>query len=78
MELQCLSYVASKQTRVVIRNKLITKIDEKLDKVDVKMKKLHHSLYLSVKAYTIILLNAKTQKTWVFYLRLKDEFVNAF
>lgn len=73
-----LSYIASKQTQIIICNKLMTKIDKKLDEVYINLWRPYYLLALSNKAYAIILLNAKTRKTWAFYLYFKNEFMNAF
>lgn len=58
----CLSCMANKQIQVVICNKPMTKIDRKLNKVHVKFWGPHHPFSLSSKAYTTILLVAKTPK----------------
>lgn len=74
----CSPCVASNQTRVVVRSKPMTKVDGKLDEVHVDLWGPHHPASLSGKSYAAILLDAKTRKTWVIYLRSKDEFVDAF
>ena len=55
--------VASKQTRVVIRNKPMTKVDDKLDKVHIDLWGPHYPISIGGKTYVAILLNAKTRKT---------------
>lgn len=74
----CPPCIASKQTRVTVRNKAITEVDEKLEKIHVDLWGPHDPVSLSGKKYAGILLDAKTRKTWVIYLRSKDEFVDAF
>lgn len=74
----CSPCVASKQTCVVIRSKPMTKVEGKLDEVHVDLWGPHHPASLSGKTYAAILLDAKTRKTWVIYLRSKDEFIDAF
>ena len=56
----------------------MTKVEGKLDEVHVDLWGPHHPASLSGKTYAAILLDAKTRKTWVIYLRSKDEFVDAF
>lgn len=74
----CSPCVASKQTHVVIQNKLIIKVEEKLDEMHVNLWGLHHPTSLSGKTYAPIILDTKSRKTWVIYLRSKDEFVDVF
>lgn len=74
----CLPCVANKQTRIVIQNKPMTKVEGKFDEVHVDLWRPQHPASLSGKTYAAILLNAKTRKTWVIYLWSKDKFVNAF
>lgn len=59
----CSPCVASKQTRVVIRNKPMTKVEGKLDEIHVDLWGLYHPASLSGKTYAAILLDAKTRKT---------------
>ena len=70
--------IASKQTRVVIQNKPMTEVNEKLEEVHVNLWGSHYPPSLSGKTYAAILLDAKTRKSWVVYLRSKDEFVDTF
>ena len=74
----CTPCIASKETRVVIQNKPMTKVNEKLEEVHADLWGLHYPPSLSGKTYAAILLDAKTRKSWVVYLRSKDEFVDAF
>lgn len=74
----CTPCIASKQTRVVIRDKLMTESSEKLEEVHVDLWGPHNPPSLSGKTYAAILLDAKTWKSWVMYLRSKDEFVDVF
>lgn len=52
--------IASKQTHVVIQNKPMSNIEEKLDKVHVDLWGPHHLALLSEKTYAAILLDTKT------------------
>lgn len=70
--------VASKKTCIVTQNKLMIKIDGKLDKIHLVLWKSYHSASFISKTYATILLNGKTQKHWSVYLCLKDKFVNTF
>lgn len=74
----CTSCIASKQTRVVIQNKPMTKVNKKLEEVYIDLWGPHYPPSLSGKTYAAILLDAKTQKSWVVYLRSKDKFVDTF
>lgn len=74
----CTPCIASKQTRVVIQNKPMTKVNEKLEEVHVDLWGPHYPPSLSGKTYAAILLDGKTRKSLVMYLRSKDEFVDAF
>ena len=56
----------------------MTEVDGKLEKVYVNLWEQYHSLSLLGKTYTIILLDVKTWKTWVFYQYFKDKFMNVF
>lgn len=56
----------------------MTEVKEKLEEVHVDLWGPHNPPLLSGKTYAAILLDAKTRKTWVMYLRLKDEFVDTF
>lgn len=53
-------------------------VSEKLEEVHVDLWGPHNLPLLSGKTYAAILLDAKTRKTWVYYLRSKDEFVDLF
>lgn len=68
----CTPCIASKRTRVVVRNKAMTEAKEKLDEVHVDLCGPHSP------PYAAILVDANTRKSWVAYLRSKDEFVDAF
>lgn len=74
----CTPCIASKQTRIVIKNKPLSKASEKLNEVHVDLWGPHYPLSLLGKTYTAILLDAKTRKSWVLYLRSKDKFVDVF
>lgn len=74
----CTPCIASKQTRVVVRNKPMSEAKEKLDEVHVDLWGPHYPPSLSGKTYAAILLDANTRKSWVAYLRSKDEFVDVF
>lgn len=74
----CTPCIASKQTRVVVQNKAMTKAKEKLDEVHVDLWGPHYPPSLSGKTYAAILVDANMRKSWVAYLRSKDEFVDAF
>ncbi len=74
----CTPCIANKQTRVILRNKSMTEVNEKLDEVHVDLWGPHYPPSLSGKTYAAILLDAKTRKSWVKYLRSKDEFVDVF
>lgn len=74
----CTPCIASKQTRVVIQNKPMTEVNKKLKEVHVDLWGPHYPPSLSGKMYAAILLDAKMRKSWVMYLRSKDEFVDAF
>lgn len=74
----CNQCISSKQTRVVNRRKPMTKVKEKLEEIHVDLWGPHNPPLLSSKTYAAILLDAKTRKTWVKYLRSKDEFVDVF
>lgn len=58
----CTPYIASKQTYIVLRNKPISKISKKLDKVFVDFCEPQYPLSLLEKTYATILLDTKTQK----------------
>lgn len=68
----------SKQTRVVLHNKPMTEAKENLEEVHVDLWGPHYPPSLSGNLYAAILMDAKTRKSWVLYLRSKDEFVDAF
>ena len=72
------SGVASKQTLVVIWNKPMTKVNEKLDEVYIDLWEPHYPTSIGSENYVVILLDAKIQITWVIYLWSKDKFVDAF
>lgn len=56
----CTLCIASKQTRVVIRNKSMTEVKKKLEEVHVDLWGLHYPPSLSGKTYAAILLDAAT------------------
>lgn len=56
----------------------MTEAKEKLEEVHVDLWGPHKPPSLSGKTYAAIQLDAKTRKTWVVYLRSKDDFVDAF
>ena len=56
----CLPYVASKKMRVVIQNKPMTKVNDKLDKVYIDLWGPQYPASIGDKTYATILLNAKT------------------
>lgn len=74
----CTACISSKQTRVVVRGKSMTEAKEKLDEVHVDLWGPHYPPSLSGKTYAAILVDANTRKSWVSYLRSKDEFVDVF
>lgn len=67
----CTPCISSKQTRVVVDSKPMTEVKEKLEEVHVDLWGPHNHPSISGKAYAAILLDAKTRKTWVIYLRSK-------
>ena len=46
----------------------MTKVDDKLDEIYIDLWGPYYPALISGKTYATILLNAKTQKTWVIYL----------
>lgn len=70
----CYPCVASNQICVVIRNRLMTIAEEKLDKVHIDLCEPNYPGSLADKTYVAIFLDEKTRKTWLIYLRSKDEF----
>ena len=74
----CEPCVGSKQTRVVRRQKPMTPVEEKLEEVHADLWGPHDPPSLSGSTYASILVCEKTRKTWVLYLRSKNEFVDAF
>lgn len=72
----CTPYIASKQTRIVINNKLMIEVKEKLEEVYVNLWGPHFPPSLLEKTYAALLLDAKIQKSCVMYLQSKYEFVN--
>lgn len=58
------------------RSKPMTEVKEKLEEVYVDLWGPHNPPSLSGKTWAAIMLDAKTRKTWVMYLRSKDEFVD--
>ena len=74
----CTSCIASKQTLVIIQNQPMKKANEKLNKIHIDLWGPDDPPFLSKKTYAGIQLNAKTQKSWVLYLRSKDKFVDVF
>lgn len=73
----CSPCIASKQSRAIV-HKTMTEMKEKLEEVYVNLWGPHYPASLSGKKYAAILLDAKTGKTWIHYLRSKDEFVDVF
>ncbi len=63
---------------MVKQQKLMTPIEEKLEEVHVDLWRPHNLPSLSGSTYAAIFVCEKTRKMWILYLRLKDEFVNAF
>ena len=55
--------IAIKQTRVVIWNKPMIKVDDKLDKVYIDFWEPYYPISIVGKTYTTILLDTKIQKT---------------
>ncbi len=56
----------------------MTPAEDKLEEVHVDLWGPHNLPSLSWSTYTSILVCEKTRKSWVLYLRSKDEFVDAF
>ncbi len=69
--------VGSKSTRVVIWNKNMTPTKEKLEEVHADLWGPHHPASRSKNTYAAILMCEQSRKTWILYLRTKDEFVDA-
>lgn len=74
----CNPCIISKQTQVVMQNKLMTEATINLEKVQADLWGPHYLSLLFGKTYATILLDATTQKSWIVYLKSKDEFVNIF
>ena len=74
----CGPCVESKSTRVVIWNKSMIPTRERLEKVHADLWGLHYPASRSGNTYAAILMCEHSRKTWVLYLRIKDEFVDAF
>lgn len=74
----CGPCVGSKSTRVVIRNKSMTPIRERLKEVHADLWGPHYPVSRSRNTYAAILMCEYSQKTWILYLCTKDEFVDAF
>lgn len=74
----CYPYVASSQICVVIRNRLMTIGEEKLDKVYIDLCEPNYPGFLADKTYMAICLDEKIRKTWLIYLQSKDEFAYIF
>lgn len=70
--------VGSKSTSIVIRNKPMTTTKEKLEEVHADLWGPHHPASRSGNTYAAILMCEHTRKTWILYLRSKDEFIDAF
>lgn len=56
----------------------MTEVKEKLEEVYINLQGLYYLALLLGKKYIAIFLDAKTRKTWIYYLQSKDEFVNVF
>lgn len=74
----CGPCVGSKSTRVVIWNKSMTPTKERLEEVHADLWGPHYPASRPGNNYTAILMYEHSRKTWVLYLRTKDEFVDAF
>lgn len=74
----CTPCIASKQTRIVIHSKPMTEVNEKLEEVHIDLWGPHYPQSLLGNTYMGILIDVKTKKSWVLYLRSKNKFVNAF
>lgn len=53
-------------------------VNEKLEEVYINLWGPHYLLSLSRNTYMEILMDAKTRKLWILYLRSNDKFVNVF
>lgn len=74
----CTLCIGSKSTRVVRRNKSMTATMNKLKKVHAVFWGSHDPPLQSESIYAAILMCEHIQKTWTFYLRGKDDFVDVF
>lgn len=59
----CIFCIASKQTCIIIQNKLMTEASENFNKMHIDLWGPHYPLFLLKKTYAAILLNANTQKS---------------
>lgn len=78
LEKLCTTCVASKSTRTVKRHKSMTPASEKLEEVHADLWGPHEPPSRSGNVYAAILMCERTRKTWILYLRSKDEFIDAF
>lgn len=74
----CGPCVGNKSTQVVIWNKSMTPIRERLEEVHADLWGPHYPASRSGNTYAANLMCEHSRKTWVLYLRTKDEFVDAF
>ena len=74
----CTPCVGSKSMRVIRRNKSMTATSKKLEEVHADLWGPHDLPSQSGSQYAAILMCEHTWKTWTFYLRGKDNFVDAF
>ena len=73
----CDPYIESKHTQI-INHKPMTLITQKLKGVHGDLWRPHNSAYFIGSQYGVLLLNEFTQKSWVFFIRSKDIFFDAF
>lgn len=74
----CTPCVGSKSTRVVRQNKSMTATTKKLEEVHANLWGPYDPLSQSGSVYSAILMCKHTRKSWMLYLKGKDDFVNAF
>lgn len=74
----CMPYVGSKLSQIVQRDKSMTAITSKLEKMHADLWGLYRSASQSGNSYAGIFMCKQIQKTWTLYLQEKDNFVNAF
>lgn len=74
----CTPCVGSKSTRVVRRNKSMTPTTNKLEEVHADLWGPHDPPSQFGSTYAAILICEHTRKTWILYLRGKDDFIDAF